>query len=296
MLPVWGTAAVLTAPPAPLLSTGYVPGNTSAAQHFNYMLFHITKELNNVLVAAGVSQNDSIDTQLTQSIRLLLNSTIISSSGVISVTATSDTTYILTAASTVTLPASPAAGQRLTFKAKTNATSTISANAGQTIGTVGAASFPLYAQDDYVTLEYDGTSIWYVIGTNGPLISSSQTGGLTCNNSAAWTAILNGFALNSGSNMPIGIYDLEMDLLSTYGAANALLGFSIGVGTTPVSPYSGALYGSSPGSFAAHVAVKGYALTIAGVIQGLYYSNNVANLVVYNANYSIGRISARRIG
>ena len=58
-----------------------------------------------------------------------------------------DTTYILTAASTATLPTNAVAvsGQKITFKAKTNATSTISAAAGQTIGTTSSTAFILYA-------------------------------------------------------------------------------------------------------------------------------------------------------
>ena len=64
MIPIFGTAAVLIAPSAPLLSTGYVPGNTLAAQHLNYYLFHLTKELNNLLALAGISPSGAVDTQV----------------------------------------------------------------------------------------------------------------------------------------------------------------------------------------------------------------------------------------
>jgi len=72
MIPIFGTSAVLVAPPAPLLSSGYVAGNTLVAQHFNYQLNHLTKELNNVLSMAGVTQNASVDTQLTTAIQILI--------------------------------------------------------------------------------------------------------------------------------------------------------------------------------------------------------------------------------
>ena len=68
MIPVFGTAAILTAPTAPLLSSGYVPGNTLAAQNMNWYLYHLTKEVNNVLTSAGVSQSTLDDTQLLQSV------------------------------------------------------------------------------------------------------------------------------------------------------------------------------------------------------------------------------------
>jgi hypothetical protein len=74
LIPIFGTSAVLVAPPAPLISSGYVAGNTLVAQHFNYQLFHLTKELNNVLIAAGVVQNATVDTQLRDSILTLIYS------------------------------------------------------------------------------------------------------------------------------------------------------------------------------------------------------------------------------
>ena len=68
MVNVWGTGAVLAAPPAPLLVSGYSPGNTLPSQYWNWLFFHITKELNNVLAAAGIAQNASVDTQLASAI------------------------------------------------------------------------------------------------------------------------------------------------------------------------------------------------------------------------------------
>ena len=81
MIPVFGTAAVLVAPNAGLLSTGYVPGNPLAAQHLNFYLYHLTKELNNVLTAVGMSQSTADDTQITQAIGR--TNSVISTSGAV---------------------------------------------------------------------------------------------------------------------------------------------------------------------------------------------------------------------
>jgi hypothetical protein len=64
MIPSWATGGVLSAPPTPLITTGYIAGNSFAAQNFNWLLNHITLELNNVLTAAGVAQNSAVDNQL----------------------------------------------------------------------------------------------------------------------------------------------------------------------------------------------------------------------------------------
>lgn len=71
MIPIWGTSAILMAPPAALLLNGYVPANSYAAQYLNYEWFHLTKELNNVLTAAGITQNAALDNQLLAAINYL---------------------------------------------------------------------------------------------------------------------------------------------------------------------------------------------------------------------------------
>jgi len=63
MIPIWGTSAVLTAPPAPLLANGFIAGNTFPAQFWNYQWKHLTTELVNVLVAGNIVQNATVDTQ-----------------------------------------------------------------------------------------------------------------------------------------------------------------------------------------------------------------------------------------
>jgi hypothetical protein len=206
-----------------------------------------------------------------------------------------DTTYILTAASTATLPTNAVAvsGQKITFKAKTNATSTISAAAGQTIGTTSSTSFILYAQEDYVTLQYDGTSIWYVMATNGPVLSSAQTAQTSCNSAGTWTAIGNGLTL--GTLAP-GIYDLDMSLsiqVPPYG----YLYISIGNSTTPISSISYASISTGSLLLISSISVftRGYILGASATIQGIYYSTSTNQYIAYGSPGSIGKITARRI-
>jgi hypothetical protein len=104
---------------------------------------------------------------------------VVTTSGTIgTLIGTNDAEYFLTAASTVTLPAIPAKGQKLTFRNTGDFTSVISANTSsvsQTIGVTISTAFSLYAANDYVTLEYDGTSKWYVVSTNGPEVVLNTT-------------------------------------------------------------------------------------------------------------------------
>jgi hypothetical protein len=48
-----------------------VPGNTLASQYWNWILYHLTTEFNNVLTAAGISQNSAVDNQLAAAIPVL---------------------------------------------------------------------------------------------------------------------------------------------------------------------------------------------------------------------------------
>lgn len=85
MIPQFATAGVLIAAPAPLLVSGYVPGNTLAAQHLNWYLGHLTAELNNVLSAQGLSQNSSDDSQILKAIGR--TNVLISTSGTVTTAA-----------------------------------------------------------------------------------------------------------------------------------------------------------------------------------------------------------------
>jgi hypothetical protein len=206
---------------------------------------------------------------------------------------------IITGNGNATLPSSAAQGQRISYINKGNYTYTVNASGGQTIGTTASTSFILYYAGDRVTLEYDGTSVWYVFDTNGPMTMSYQTSSTTTSVNSSWTAIGGNLTLGT---LPAGIYDIELDLTSKLyasGAAVSDLGISIGSGTTPISNVShsylssnGVLGASSPN----HCKISSYAIGSSATIQAIYYSSATAWTIVYDATTSIGRISARRIG
>jgi hypothetical protein len=203
-----------------------------------------------------------------------------------------DALYVLTAASTVTLPANPFPGQQLTFKAKTTATSTISANSGQTIGTTSSTSFILYAQEDYVTLEWDGTSIWYVVATNGPVISSDQTATKTTSVSGSWAAIGNGLVLSS---LGPGVYDFTLDVTLTSLGNHTSIG--IGDGTTLISTGNYNIDAQASVSWKVTASRYGYVINVATNIQGIYKALSTGDQIIYYAALnSIGKLAARRIG
>ena len=72
MIPIWGTAAVLIAPPAALFLNGYAPGNSLAAQHYDYIWHSITSEIDNVLSAASITPNGAVNNQLITAIQALI--------------------------------------------------------------------------------------------------------------------------------------------------------------------------------------------------------------------------------
>jgi hypothetical protein len=222
---------------------------------------------------------------------------VVSTSGALGVlSVTGDTEYILTDASTAIMPISPPSGCRITFKLKTTATSTISAVGGQTMGTTSSISFVLYGQEDYVTFEWDNVSIWYVVATNGTITSSNQTAQTTTSSTGAWTAIGNGLALGS---LPAGIYDFEIDCTGgVIGGIGNPVSIAIGNSTTPISAMTTLVGGAAATVEMApmHSHVRGYVLTAAATIQGIYYSPSATNSIVYNGTVTIGRITARRIG
>jgi len=204
---------------------------------------------------------------------------------------TTDYEYFLNAASTVTLPASPTLGQRITFKSKGNYTSTISANSGQTIGTTPSTSFVLYAQEDYVTLEWDGTSIWYVVATNGPSITAIQSSSGSTTSTGSWIGV--GSSCGLSFSLSAGIYDLSLTC-SISNAGNAV-SCAIGNGTTPISsPVTNANGAQAP----AYSEVKNYALNGPTTMQGIIYINNNTGFFYYTSGTtpSVGRLIARRIG
>jgi len=297
MTPVWAPSGSIVKPTSSQLVSGVVPGDTWKAQNWDYILNKITKELNNLLSAVGISQSSGDDAQTSKAISLIRNSLVYSNtwSGTI-LSPIAFATYLFTGASTVTLPAVPVAGQRIIFKSLGNYTSTISANSGQTIGTTGSTSFSVYSRDDYVSLEWDGTSIWYVVGTNGPVLKANLTAQASCNGSSAWTAIANGMAINGGSNLLPGVYDLEMDLCGYAWYSTGLLSVAIGNGLNPISN----IVANAPTTIEVmvpfHCSIKGYILSAAAVIQGIYWAQSANSFIQYNTTNCGGILTARRVG
>ena len=229
----------------------------------------------------------------------------ISTSGTLGVlTTVGDTDYLLSAATTATLPLSTlsglAIGQRIMFKNLGAFTTAISVSASsptmylggyaKTAGYAGG-TFYLYHVDDYVTFEYNGADTWFVVATNGPVLSSSQTSSTNTSTINAWTAIGNGLSL--GTLAP-GIYDIEMDVSVALTSAS---GTNVAIGniTVPISSMVGSTNLNSATVWVTmHVHNRNYLLTSAALIQGLYYSNITSN-VIECSGLVAGKITARRI-
>lgn len=207
---------------------------------------------------------------------------------------TTDATYYLSAASTVTLPVSPTTGQRLTFKSKGVFTSTISANAGQTIGTTSSTSFALYAQEDYVTLEWNGTSIWSVVATNGPFLSATQNLMASLSTTGAWAPT----GCNLGLSLAPGVYDVELGVTVQHGT-NTSIYIAIGSGVVPISDALGGAAVALLGNvISAKPTIKNLALNATTTIQALYYNTGAGAGIpncMYAAGLIVGKIAARRI-
>lgn len=115
MIPSFSTGGVLTAPPGALITGGYVPGNTLAAQHLNWYLYHITAEINSVLTAGGVAQNSALDNQLATAIKNIagVNPTVLAVGSPYTVPLLSGA-YVITAVPyTMSLPATTGSGARI---------------------------------------------------------------------------------------------------------------------------------------------------------------------------------------
>lgn len=110
---------------------------------------------------------------------LLRQRVVTSGSGAIGTIANpNDSDYLLVGASTATLPASPRAGARVTFKCLGAYGVTITANTGQTIGDGGAATtnaIGITGTGAFVTLQWDATNnIWHIVGSNTSVINSAS--------------------------------------------------------------------------------------------------------------------------
>jgi hypothetical protein len=222
---------------------------------------------------------------------------IITTSGNLGVlTVINDTDYYLTGTTTVTLPSAPIAGQRILFCNKVTASTTILGNSNQGIGLVyGSSSFTLYFNGDYVNLEWDGIDGWMIISTNGPVITSYQTAQVLTTTQGSWTAIGSGLSLGA---LPIGIYDIDMNIC--FQQMNTILpsAFCIGINTTPINRPS-TVAGAASTEFSIYSSTKGYVLATSSIIQGLYLTDDYQGRIQwrpYSGVYSCGVISARRIG
>jgi hypothetical protein len=224
---------------------------------------------------------------------------IITSGALGPLTVTRDTEYILTATSTATLPAGAQLGCRITFKNKGAFTTTISCAAGQTIGTTSSTSFALYAQEDYVTLEWNGVSIWYVVATNGPILRNVITSIQT------QTSPVNGTWYNKGGSLALtpGVYELSwsasLDVILSAGTGCVFATLSTGSASESDIDFSAGFYMTTV-TEANGPAFRKKIVTLA--TSPTYYLNIVtlyaaSSISFYGAaKYGNTIIEARRIG
>ena len=234
----------------------------------------------------------------------------ISTSGTLGVlTTVGDTDYLLSAATTATLPLSTlsglAIGQRITFKNLGAFTTAISVSASsptmylggyaKTAGYAGG-TFYLYNVDDYVTFEYNGADTWFVVATNGPVQIVNQGSTTTTSTVNAWTAVGNGLSLGS---LPPGVYDIELDAqceLTEISTNANLLYFSIGNVITPTGNIGGTYYLNSNLSELTTILltpisckIRNYILTGTAIIQAIYFATDVHSTITG------GVMTARRL-
>jgi hypothetical protein len=230
---------------------------------------------------------------------------IVRTSGTLgALTVTSDTTYFLSNTTTCTLPAAPKDGQRLTFKNKGIFNTTITANAGQTIGTTSSTSFVLYAQEDYVTLEWDGVSIWYVVATNGPEVLTAISGSQASALNATWYNI----GALSVTLQP-GVYELffKFQVSDAGGSSTGTIAVSAALSTSNTTPTDKVLMASltevaAAGTFSSLIACLHARKIVTLAAATTYYV--LAELLGLTATLSISDgtsyggsyISSRRIG
>ena len=67
-----GIGTGIISPSASLISTGYVAGQTLAAQHLNYYLWGITAELNSILTEAGIAPILNQSNQILNAIKAII--------------------------------------------------------------------------------------------------------------------------------------------------------------------------------------------------------------------------------
>ena len=231
------------------------------------------------------------------------NTSIINSASGALGTATqaTDNFYEFTATGSLTLPKYPENDCVYTIKNKSSATITINANTtgvSQTIGTTTSTAFLLYAQEDYVVLHYSlADTTWYVVATNGPVLSSDQTTSFSYSGTNVWAANGVGLALA----LQPGKYDIELhaSVKLVESAVEVFSGVAIGNGTTPISSMGGQRSDSASEWSVCPVSLSaiGYVLTAAATIQGIFYCEEPGLFTwLCHSSCIVGKITARRIG
>jgi hypothetical protein len=120
------------------------------SQYWNFLFFHITKELNNVLAAAGIAQNASVDTQLASAIGLTITSLALATP--YSIPANTGVYFInsTTNPGVMNLPASTGSGIKIRvidLAVLTTGLVRIAPNGGDNIGSAGNVSVYLQNVD-----------------------------------------------------------------------------------------------------------------------------------------------------
>jgi hypothetical protein len=221
------------------------------------------------------------------------SSTLSGAAGVLPVTSFSYNLGCASGCTSATIPPGTINGQTITIKNYALQTVTIFFSSAN-LGVYAGSNFYLYAPSDYVTFSWDSTmGKWYVISTNGPILSSIQTGGVTTSAVGIWTAI--GAGLSLGTIIP-GMYDFDLDLgIGTITSSHVAI--SIGSGTTPISNPKYLSVGTSVTGVLGPInaSVHGYLVVSGAIIQGLYQSDSTYNAIAYSSTIAIGKITARRI-
>ena len=193
------------------------------------------------------------------------------------------------------------AGTRYTFKKKVAANTVTINRSGSpdVIGTTTSTAFILYGQEDYVTFECDPTnSIWYIVATNGPILSSLQTTpGFTTTLTGLWVAVANGMTLSLNQ----GIYDIEAFIAVTTAAASSSIYVALTNLTAPQLPISNPIGTLTTGSVAltypVYTSIKNYVIgTASSTINLSYLCNTAACYIPFTTGQQVGKIVARRVG
>jgi hypothetical protein len=172
VIPIWGTAAVLIAPPAALFLNGYAPGNSLAAQHYDYVWHSITSEIDNVLSAASITPNGAVNNQLITAIQALI------------AVVASDTQFGVVKVDNTTIKAT--AGVLSTFNG------VVPAPLPQTEAGVGKFVFIDSGMSNALVLPAGGTWAYYYNGiTNGTYLAVIGGGGIAAGGSVARAGVGN---------------------------------------------------------------------------------------------------------